>query len=559
MVSFSKFKAGQPTQTTPSSTETVVNRESQTAPLSGLSFSKFKATPAITEDAMTGYDKPSGKTASQLAVDLATGTKPTIWSELKKYGESINPLKIGEKMGSELADQMWHQPDPSVGSQTLQTTGKILKGATQEIGNIIAPVLNLVKPAVEGVSEAMNFNEYIDPSKKEAIDNARESVMAGLDEWGRKYEELKKTNPVEAGNLEALKNTAEFIETIWGGKKAAPLAEKGAMASAKIAKSIPKGIEKAGAGLGEAMGRLKETVTHPVEKILNPVSDFIVGMLEKQGQDSAIFRALAPTGKKTKLKSIEEISKSYNKSVSYLIENKYLPTGKAPDSIEQFAMDLRDAKKNLWENEIAPRIKEANADINLKPASDKLMELSQSPSLRANKSLVKKLQELANDLLLDNKGKKKSTIDINDAEELKQVMNEDATWGEFSNSDVVNKAKQIISKEIGDQEDFLLSKIPGEFQALKNQYGALKETYADALSRANILGRQAPESTIMGLARVEGGSKLLSGIVTVNPRKAIEGAGQAVLGTAVKRLNDKDLILQRAIQNIIDKLKNPEI
>lgn len=88
---------------------------------------------------------------------------------------------------------------------------------------------------------------------------------------------------------------------------------------------------------------------------------------------------------------------------------------------------------------------------------------------------------------------------------------------------------------------------PGANQ-LRARYGALKSVEDVIQRRIPVAERQAPESLPSMLTKMWAGAKLATGVATLNPAMAMEGATSLYLRNRLARLNDPNYLTSRAFQ-----------
>lgn len=170
-------------------------------------------------------------------------------------------------------------------------------------------------------------------------------------------------------------------------------------------------------------------------------------------------------------KNLEKRRSNSDRANVLIVENGYMPT----DTSER--LQAHDATmKKIW-SQIEQKINGGDEImVDLTQIADKLdayIEAQRGTKTTLNEADLERLQREAD-------GLRWQQITLPNVEKLKQQYNSKINnWGEEKVSDILANWLREATHEIWVIEDQLLSEIPWEFQALKNDFGALKDTYED--------------------------------------------------------------------------------
>lgn len=256
---------------------------------------------------------------------------------------------------------------------------------------------------------------------------------------------------------------------------------------------------------------------------------------------SQTFRAVKPTiTNKRNLRTLKDRMERANVEI---VNHGYKPT-----NLQEYADAIDKTKQSVWKKVQAKMGQRAGDQITLDTIASKLKVMAADPNIsRLDPRGGKRIQALAEALV--SQGKR---ITIQDAEKLKQFVNAqlEGAYGQMNISKVEQEARKLITREIGEQLDSILSSVPNEFQELKRSYGALREIEEDVIRRIVVFERQNPAGLFDGLGSMAGIANIVRGMLTASPGAAVQGATELTMGMAIKRMNNADNLVRKAFENI---------
>lgn len=484
--------------------------------------------------------------------EQATEAIKDIPSDVQEGYEAIK-TKLGDrgkKIGGAVYD-LFQNPIRNAEKSFQTVAQNTLLSFTDVIGEVFATGAKILTPP--DVEKALGL---ISDEGAEAIMNTEtvQEVADGVSEiWnalpGRTKENLKTSGAVGL-----------FIADVLGLGSVSAIKKSLASKFKKFTKTSPRPkTPKETAGVGDPKAGILKKVVNTVGVGLDDADEFISNVTKKillstdEGATAMVRRAIKPTKGLTK-KTLESVDDAIESTNNYLVS-----VGKIPEDIVSYRDILKDELKIFWDTRIKSKLDASDAQIDLTGIAAKLRERANSPAvIKGSKTSSDNLLELADRLegvvkKSDGTIEKNPTLDILDAEDLKQVVNDLANFDEVGKSKIMNTALKEVSKFIGDAQDAVLSKVPKEFANDKKLWGKMRETFDHVNHRANVVQRQAPVGLQEGLTRAEGAAKTLTGIAKGRPSEAVGGVAQIALGRGAQFINDPDFMIRAAFERLLKR------
>lgn len=318
------------------------------------------------------------------------------------------------------------------------------------------------------------------------------------------------------------------------------------------AKQIGGGATE-GALLGGGLGTLGEAIARNTPE---GVERFIQSAYERSIKPSFAGRS----GSGQQLAEAREKARAAldaiidNRDVVTLLdkEGRELPKGTLPQTVEHVVDAVDQSKKKIFEkyDAMANAAGEGGVAVDLRPAAAELRQVAQSPEIR---TLKPDLAEYANKRAdaLESQGTFTATqaqtgiTHLND--QLKSFYNKPNYENAWVDSMIANKLRHGL-------DDAVSSVAGAGYQALKNQYGALRSIENDVVRRAIVMGRQEPGGGILGrLVDVASAHDLVNGVM--HPASIPGGLLMKAWGEAVKRVRDPNRAVRRMFEKA-DKIRS---
>ena len=349
---------------------------------------------------------------------------------------------------------------------------------------------------------------------------------------------------VKTGAVQGLKAGA-----IGGGLAAGGRAVQEDKSFGEVAKEAALGTVT-GAALGSAIGAAAPAIVKGVKGVLKPIGQKIDDTVKE-----AIDKGIKPyfAGVKTPAKSEEYYARA---AQAFRTIKKYAPeiTGedemkvvKSPSNRRELLEAIGGAKQKIYSayHGVAVDAGEQGAKYNPKNVLGKLDEVAASkkynPEVRSYAdSLKAQIQELEGE-----------APDIIEA----RIQDLNSSLAGFYEGRV-NKAKAQVDASVAalmrDELDNLIEGTTGaEYQAIKNEYGALKTIEKDVARQVFLEARKNPKGLI-DFTDIFSGGDLISGVLTANPALIVRGAAARGIKEWIKALNNPNRYIKKAF-DLIDK------
>lgn len=383
----------------------------------------------------------------------------------------------------------------------LRTVGTVAKTAFE-------PILQI--PVVKSAVEKMGENLF-------KIPGAKETIQSAVD--------IAKQYPEQAQDLADIIN----IITLGGGKAIeAPLMAEGRA----VIGDIKSGVK---ASLTPSEEMVQSKITNLFQRSIKPTAKKTLGQSEKYQNDTI-----------NALKTI----KSNVDSLNIVDETGEMVVGRTPQTINELAQAIDQTKKTVFSqyDELAKSANKVGATIDPNKIADEIAEVAVNRALEiTNPEVVKYAKDWV--VRLRNLG----TLDTETTQAVIRNLNE--SLGAFYKNPTYESASKVaidagIANNFRKALDTAIENATGkEYQALKNQYSALKAIEND-VTRATMRDARKNAKGLLDYTDMFTGGQMLTGILSLNPAMFTKGAVERGFKEYIKLLNDPN----RAIKNIFNQL-----
>lgn len=458
------------------------------------------------------------------ALDTAWGApkQPNIIE--KAVGGAAHAL---EDTGRSIADSL-HKNDPNnLGSQIAtgadiagKTTSAPFNAAFGAVGAVTPdaikePLKKAVGTAVQGVKDTVD-----------AIPAAKKSIET--------VQKLAQEHPNVAKLLEGLGMTAINVGTVGAGGAGAKVAGKVATEAADITGS---------------------KVVSTVEKAFTPseqsVDKFVTDTFERAVKPTIVGRKTVGAAGEYKNKVVNAVNSIVQNKNNLKFTNEFgeVTEGALPKSLSQFGHSIEQTKKGIFDqyDALATQASEKGATIDLTDTAKALDEVINNKAINLSHPEAVDYAKKLKDRLLSE-----GTLDTKTAQDLVQNYN-GALEAFYRNPSYETASRAAIDAGIVNSmrkslDNVIESATGKEYQALKNQYGALKTIEKDVVKRANVDARKNAQG-LLDYTDIFSGGDMVHGILTLNPALFAKGAAQKSIKEYLKFLNDPN----RAIEKLFKK------
>lgn len=440
-------------------------------------------------------------------------------SEVESYGQRV--ASEFARFGSQIQESVQQGAEAyrtgvqaGTAAGQVKATGGLLRAGLRTVGNVAGAALSPIfeAPVIKQATEALSRGITKIPGATNVIG---------------KVTDLAKKNPEVAKDVESIIN----ILTLGGGSAATKpiVREAGAVAG-----DIARGAKIA---LSPSEEVIQKNVVSLFEKSIKPTAQKTVAL--KDRYDTNILTALRTIKSNADKLNIEDVTGEL--------------TARTPRTIEELAQGVEQTKKLVFTqyDDLAKQAGQAGARIKTQPIADELVKVAESKAL-----------QITNPAIIDfAKGWEErlrafGDIDAETAQEVIRIMNDDLK-AFYRNPTYDTASKAAITAGIANNFrkalDVAIENATGaEYQALKNQYAALKAIENDVVRAAMREGRKNARG-LLDYTDIFTGGQMVGGILSLSPAMFTKGAIERGLKEYIKYLNDPN----RAIENIFDVLDTP--
>lgn len=429
-------------------------------------------------------------------------------SSISERFEDIPPGLTGGSFAMNVAAPLPFRP-----RQSLRTAGAVA-GAVGDVvgfgvGEVARGAFNVLPEFAQDSLSALG-QSFIDSSVGQA-------AVAALGEGAEQWRKFSDKNPETAKDIEAAVNVAEIVGV-------------GAIGRAP-AKAGTKALAKRGA-----------------KKTLETIDDVI---------DLGISKGVKPTvvGKKTFVRT-EQAKQKARTAVKAIARNKdalnlvndagETVVGRVPQNLNQFSQAIHQTKKKIFDD-YKGLAKQADIEIDLTEAADQL------DAVIANKAIQTARPEVIDHAKrIQRRLRQTAFVTADEADDIIREWNESLQSffvgrGDKAKAEVEVTISKWLRKKLDDSIEEATG--AGNFQALKRQYGALRELEEEVTKRAIVDARKAPAG-LFDLTDVFNGKDLLQGFAFGDVQSFARGLAGTAVKSRLKFLNDPNANIKKMFQRV---------
>jgi hypothetical protein len=487
-------------------------------------------------------------------------TQEEIQAIRNKYKYDPSTLNTGSSSGMDVNSRLARLRGEPVTQDAQETIGQKAAGIA---GEIIKPferigggVLNLLPGQDQATRTGLFGNEvqalgYRDGQKLQGGELAKDVAGTALDVGSFAV-------PVGTG-AKVLTKVAKGIQA-----GAAAGALTGAGRSLQEGESVPEAIGQGiiGGVTGGTIGGVIPGAASGVKAAynkLNPSEKFIESQIVKEFTKGV--KPILP-GKTTPnllnryndnvVSAVKTIRANKDK-LNFTDETGEIIAGQTPKNITQLNDAVEQTKKTIFTqyDELAKKAGAQGLEVDVTPISNELDSIIGNKSLAiTNPNAVQYAQNLKDRLSTIGK------IDAQTAQDVVQNYNKsleafyrNPTYDNASNAAIDSVVANNMRKALDDG----ISGLTGaEYQALKNQYGALKAIERDVI-KASLKEARKNAKGLIDFTDILSGGQVVNGIMSLNPAMVASGATQKAIAALYKHLNDPN----RAISKMFEAADTP--
>lgn len=389
-----------------------------------------------------------------------------------------------------------------------------------------------------------------------------EATAAGKIVKGAKAGQLAKGALPEA--LSAAETVSKYTPkaeaTIKAGKAVAAGAAQGyAYDVSQNLQQGKTGTEALKPGLGTVVGTAIPAVTgaYGVAKAGKTVDKVVDAII-----DESISKAVKPSNTKKTLSQALTYKGKAREGVKAIVANKEAlrfiddageeVTGRVPQSLNEATQAIDQTKKLVFQkyDALDKAAGKVGARVYLDAPANELLTVARSPVLQDNApDAAQYAFQKAQNLM------QRKFYTAEQAQEAIQLYNQSLkSFYRNPTADTATKAyiDSLVVNNLRKNLDTVIESATGsEYQALKNQYSALKAIEADFNRAATRVANRNPKG-LLDFADIFSAGDVLKGIATFNPAQTGKGLFQLGIKSLIKRANDPD----RIIKNMFEQVDN---
>jgi hypothetical protein len=376
-------------------------------------------------------------------------------------------------------------------------------------------------------------------------------LVAGYQKWAEE-------NPEEAANVRDAGTIIVSLAEALGAKAGTKVAKESIDAATDAVKRTAPVVKEAGEKTAETVARGAIATTEAGRRAAQKVPDLFVPSQAKLESkiDNLFTKAVRPTvrGKET-ASQVEKAREQAVDAVKTINLNKdklqftdeigQVTTGRAPESLREFSQSIEQTKRNIFDeyNQLAKQT--GDAGVKVDPGdfvdefdtfiNDKAVQAAAPETIKYAKSMRSRYGELGD-------------LTPEEVENVIKIYNQDLnTFYKNPTSDQGRKVAvdAMIVNNLRKQLDDAISKTTGgQYQALKNQYGALRSIEKDVLN-ATLRDARRNAQGLIDFTDIFTGGELAAGVISMNPALMGKAAVQKGIKSYFKWLNDPNNQVKR--------------
>ena len=238
-------------------------------------------------------------------------------------------------------------------------------------------------------------------------------------------------------------------------------------------------------------------------------------------------------------------------NLSFVDDTGDVIKGQKPETLQQFTDAIEQTKKSVFAkyDALAKEAGQAGLTIDLKPIASELDSVINNKAIKLSSPETAKYAESVKSRYLSE-----GSLDATTAQEV--IQNYNKSLESFYRNPTYDSASKasidaMVANRVRVALDEGISGLTGEqYQALKNQYGALKAMEKDVL-KATLRDARKNVKGLVDFSDILSGGQVVSGILSLNPSLVASGATQKAIAQYIKYLNNPN----RSIKQMFDLIE----
>lgn len=319
-----------------------------------------------------------------------------------------------------------------------------------------------------------------------------------------------------------------------------------------------QGAAVLGAGLGvlKGVGKGLEKLMTPAEEL---VKSKILDLYNKSIKPTIVGKGTAQQVSQYEDKVMSGIKSIVDNKPNLKFTDEYgdIILGESPKSLSQAAEAIEQTKKTIFNkyDAMAKQAGDSGATVTTQPVIDELSTIINNKSVAlANPKAISYAKELGDRLAQkDAKGNiiGYETLTPSETQDVIQHLNK--SLEAFYKNPSYDSATQagidaLFANKLREGLDNSVSKLSGEYQGLKNEYGALSSIEKDVV-KASLRDARKNIKGLIDFTDVLSGGELVNGILTMSPTTMAKAGVMKGISEYIKYLNNPNRIISKVFQN----------
>lgn len=319
-------------------------------------------------------------------------------------------------------------------------------------------------------------------------------------------------------------------------------------------KATVNAIKEAPETIKNAVNNTKEAISDGKDAIVEWIAERVSG--NKTAQDK-LFQAQEPTlNRLSKERNTQQIRNKSDVANELIVKDIQKNWWELPTDTQSRVDAHERAMRNKWkeiEDKLGDRWKVEINTAQLADDLDKYIASIEKLKISKNKSDLDALKEQSADL------RALWNVDLLTLEKQKEMINANLNdWDDKSIWNVYKNWMTELTRNMWKLEDQIISRIPWEFQDIKNDFGALADGYWDVI-KANVKAQRAKYSdSLSNYSRIKWIWDILKWVYHLDLWEIGKGTAQMIWGEVTAKLKDKDRLITEWFKNLAEEMSKPD-
>ena len=305
------------------------------------------------------------------------------------------------------------------------------------------------------------------------------------------------------------------------------------------------------------LGKVADAVPRPKGSTLEGVIDTGIDKGIRPGIEGNRTFAQSSQYHKRAQQAVKTIIDNHAQGALKLTDEFGEVTPTLPKNLRQFSQAIDQSKRNIYEqyNKMAVESGEAGAVVDLSPIPNELMSVANNRALQKAAPGVAEYAKSRAQAFSGNGAKtdgitsrRSNTFTTEEAQQAIAIYNQSLeAFNKNPSYDTASRAyiDSLIVNHLRKGLDSSIEQASGAgYQALKNEYGALKTIEKDVSRRAIVDARKNPKG-LLDFSDVFSGGQVVNGLLTMNPAVVGSGIASKIIANIYKLKNDPNKIVSK--------------